>query len=365
MNTRANPRRVEEKNVNEGVPPQGEQGLQGGQVPIGNQGNNVLVVPPDMTNEEIRVALLALARAMTGQANKDVGPRLNESTLASRRRDFVWMNPPIFLSSRIGEDPQELLDEIYKIVDPMGVSSREKVELASDQLKEVPQIWFTLWKANRPVEAGPIEWDEFKRTFLSKYFPREKRQVKIEEFINLSQGNMNVEEDEINRFVTGISDLVKEECHTTILHEDMNICRLMVYAQSIEESKLNRMNMDLKRGRLNEKDQPRFKKRAPNQDSTSASKANEDKGGGSQFSKPLCATCGKKHFGKCLDSMSGCYGCGKNDHKVRDCPTLTARGRNAKQASIDVPNLDASKWNRSYALLANQEANPDEGAGKL
>ncbi|XP_049354777.1 uncharacterized protein LOC125819378 [Solanum verrucosum] len=288
-----------------------------------------------MTNEEIRVALLALARAMTGLANKDVDPRLNESTLPSRLRDFVCMNPPIFLSSRIREDPQELLDEMYKIVDAMGVLSREKVELASYQLKEVAQIWFTLWKANRPVEAGLIEWNSLRELLLASTFPMRK------------------ERDEMNRFVTGISDLVKEECHTAILHEDMNISRLMVYAQSIEESKLNRMNRDLKKGRLNEKDQPRFKKRTPNQDSTSASKANEEKGGG------------KKHFGKCLDSTSGCYGCGKYDHKVRDCPTLTARGRNAKQASIDVPNLDVSKWNRSYALLANQETNPDEGAGML
>ena len=49
-----------------------------------------------------------------------------------------------------------------KIVDAMGVSSREKAELASYQLKEVAQIWYTQWKANRPEEAVTIEWEEFK-----------------------------------------------------------------------------------------------------------------------------------------------------------------------------------------------------------
>ncbi|WMV23165.1 hypothetical protein MTR67_016550, partial [Solanum verrucosum] len=85
---------------------------------------------------------------MTAQANRDMGPRVNayESTVASRLRDFVRMNPPIFLGSRIGEDPQGFLDEIYKIVDAMGVSSREKAKLASYQLKEVAQIWYTQWK---------------------------------------------------------------------------------------------------------------------------------------------------------------------------------------------------------------------------
>jgi len=60
-----------------------------------------------------------------------------------------------------------------KIVDAMGVSSREKAELASYQLKEVAQIWYTQWKANRPEEAGPIE---FKEAFLGKYFPLQKRE---------------------------------------------------------------------------------------------------------------------------------------------------------------------------------------------
>ena len=113
MSTRANPWRAEEENVDGGVPP---QRLQGDQVPIGNQDNEVPVVPPAMTNEEIRAAFLTLAHAMTAQANRDVGPRVNanESTAASRLRDFVRMNPPIFLGSRIGEDPQRFLDEIYK-----------------------------------------------------------------------------------------------------------------------------------------------------------------------------------------------------------------------------------------------------------
>ena len=161
-----------------------------------------------------------------------------------------------------------------KIVDAMGVSSREKAELASYQLKEVAQIWYTQWMANRPEEAGPIEWEGFKEAFLGKYFPLEKRECKIEEFINLRQGNMSVEEyalkfsmlsryapslvsnsrEEMSRFVTGESDLVKEECRTAMLHGDMNISRLFVYAQSIEESKMTRVRKDLKRGRYRIKD---------------------------------------------------------------------------------------------------------------
>lgn len=33
-----------------------------------------------------------------------------------------------------------------------------------------------------------------------------------------------------------------------------------------------------------------------------------------------------------LAGTSGCYGCGKNDHKVRDCPSIAVRGTEAKKA---------------------------------
>ena len=42
-----------------------------------------------------------------------------------------------------------------------------------------------------PEESGPIEWEEFKEVFLGKYFPREIREVQVEGFINLKQGNMS------------------------------------------------------------------------------------------------------------------------------------------------------------------------------
>ncbi len=161
--------------------------------------------------------------------------------------------------------------------------------------------------------------------------------------------------DEMSRFVTGVSDLINKECRTAMLHEDMNFSRLVVYAQSIEESKLKRMNRNVKRGRSDEQSQPRFKKRAQDQDSSSAPKVNQEKNGGSQFSKPTCITCGKRHYGKCLAGTNGCYGCGKNDHKVKDCPTLTARGREAKQASYVGPDPNAPKKNRFYVLQANKD----------
>ncbi|XP_015060305.1 uncharacterized protein LOC107006210 [Solanum pennellii] len=192
----------------------------------------------------------------------------------------------------------------------MRVTSRDKAEFPSYQLRKVAQVWYIQLKDNRLVESGPIEWEEYKEAFLGKYFPHEWREVKVEEFINNRQGNMSVEEyslkftllykyasylvfnsrDEMSRFVTGVADLVKEECRTTILHGDMNFSMLMVFW--------------------------------------------------------------KKHFGKCLVGIRGCFDCGKDGHKVKDCPTITARGREAKKVPPSAPEEDAPKRNWFYVLQA-------------
>ena len=92
---------------------------------------------------------------MKFQATRDVGLRVteNEGHMDSKLKDIVRINPQVFLGSMVGEDPQEFLVEVYNIVDAMRVTSREYTKLDSYQLKDVSQVWFTQWKANRPVGA--------------------------------------------------------------------------------------------------------------------------------------------------------------------------------------------------------------------
>ena len=86
------------------------------------EGNVVLVVPPEMTNGDFREALVVLSRSMTTHVNRGIDPRVNvvEITMTSRSRYFVRINPPTFLGSKVGEDPQEFLDGIYKVLISMG-----------------------------------------------------------------------------------------------------------------------------------------------------------------------------------------------------------------------------------------------------
>ena len=76
---------------------------------------------------------------MTTQANLSMVPPVNvvKSSMTSRLRHSVRINPPIFLGSKVEEDPLEFLDRVCKVFSSMGVTSTKKAKFASYQLREV------------------------------------------------------------------------------------------------------------------------------------------------------------------------------------------------------------------------------------
>lgn len=77
---------------------------------------------------------------------------------------------------------------------------------------------------------------------------------------------------------------------------------------------------------------------------------NYKKGGGSQLDNPTFSNYGKKKFRKCLTGTSRCDGCGNNDHKVRDSPTIATIRRDLKQAPYIGTIVCEQKKNHSYVL---------------
>ncbi|XP_069148088.1 uncharacterized protein [Solanum lycopersicum] len=146
-------------------------------------------------------------------------------------RDFSRMNPPTFYGSKVDEEPQEFIDEVYKILHAMGVSSSEKVELATYQLKDVDQTLYVQWRDKRSLRGGPVTWEIIKATFLDRLFYRDMRKEKVTKFINLHQGGKSVHEyylefikmskyapsmvsdptDQMNHFFMGMSEDLQME----------------------------------------------------------------------------------------------------------------------------------------------------------
>ena len=196
-----------------------------------------------MSDGEIREAFLNLtqymdtqahaattqAQTMTTQENREVAPRVNQnaSTMAFHLIDFTRMNPLMFFGSKVNEDPHDFLDEVYNILYAIRVSLNEKAELSAYQLKDVAQILYIQRKENKAFKAGPISSYVFRREFLDRFFSRDKIEAKVEDFINIRQEGMSVQEyslkfiklskyassllfnprDEMSCIVTGVSDV--------------------------------------------------------------------------------------------------------------------------------------------------------------
>ncbi|WMV13444.1 hypothetical protein MTR67_006829 [Solanum verrucosum] len=96
---------------------------------------------------------------------------------------------------------------------------------------------------------------------------------------------------------------------------DMDISRLMVYAQQIGDEKVQDKNREVKRARTGDGD---------------LSNARSD-------------VYGLPRFQKSAARKDGCYSCGNEGQKMRDCPILRAKGREAKKAFLRGLDSNAPK----------------------
>ncbi|XP_069144584.1 uncharacterized protein [Solanum lycopersicum] len=349
------------------------------------------VNPAGLADAEVRASLAQMAQAimmqaqaMTAQLNRQDVLRENPPvrSIADRLRDFTRMNPLIFTGAKTSEDPQEFIDELHKILVAMGATDIEKAELASYQLKDVAQTWCKMWRDSRVLEGVPVTWELFKTAFLERFFPREMKEAKVEEFINLKQGSMIVREyslkfvklsryatplvstsrEEMSRFLTGINGYLEEDCRAAMLHDNMDLSRLMMHVQQAGPSHGGHRN------NFGIREQPKFKKGQqsagnsdPQRNTTPRGGRPEPKrgnGGEMQHPRKTCTKCGRTHLGECRQCTNACFGCGKSGHMVIDCPQNRGQAGGNAQPRPTPHNAAAAeppKRNIFYALKGREE----------
>lgn len=156
---------------------------------------------------------------------------------------------------------------------------------------------------------------------------------------------MSIPRDEISCFVSGVADLVKDEYYMPMLHNDMTLSCIMVYYQSIDDSKLGKMDRNMNMSGSSDQSQPRFKQKVSCQEELRIAKVKLEKGGGSQVYKPKFTSCGKRNYGEYLLGIGRYLGYGKYAQKVSDCPT--SEGKKVPPSFL---GNDALKKNHFFAL---------------
>lgn len=88
------------------------------------------------------------------------------------------MNPYIFQDSRVGEDPQEFLDGVNKIVSAMEYILGRKHSGILIIEGGFSSIVHSI-RDNRPVRASSIEWEYFKKALLGSTFPVRRENFRL------------------------------------------------------------------------------------------------------------------------------------------------------------------------------------------
>ncbi|XP_020236969.1 uncharacterized protein LOC109816383 [Cajanus cajan] len=125
-------------------------------------------------------ALQALAQSMNNNNRTGVAPNWLEQ--------FQRNYPPTFKGGYDRYAAMNWLTEIEKIFNVMDCPLAQKVKLATFMLIADAHFWWegALW---RMIDGGVhLNWDNFKKAFLEKYFPDDVRSRKEMEFLELNQG---------------------------------------------------------------------------------------------------------------------------------------------------------------------------------
>ncbi|XP_073298316.1 uncharacterized protein [Primulina huaijiensis] len=265
---------------------------------------------------------------------------------------------PTFSGAADPEVSQSWLKSVETQLRLLEVPEVLKVDVIVPFLEDRAGKW---WEAISPAmtAVGPITLQNFREAFLKQYYPAEVRLQKLSEFENFTQApDMSVVEytsqfntlgsyapaimaDEVlklHRFKKGLNSRI----HSALaVYQPTNFSDLMG-ATIRAETDIQRREKEFKNKRPMSSQSPHngqtFKK--PNQ-SCGPSKGPSPPTN-YQAIKP-CPTCHLRHLGECRRVSGVCFGCGKPEHRMAECPDVTNRTNGPGKRDGSNPGVNANK----------------------
>ena len=269
-------------------------------------------------------------------------------------RDFRKYNPTTFDGSL--EDPtraQMWLSSLETIFRYMKCPEDQKVQCAVFMLTDRGTAWWETTERMLGGDVSQITWQQFKESFYAKFFSASLRDAKRQEFLNLEQGDMTVEQydaefDMLSRFAPEMiaTEAARADKFVRGLRLDIQglvrAFRPATHADAlrlaVDLSLQERANSSKTAGRGSTSGQKRKAEQQPvpvpqrNFRPGGEFRSFQQKpfeAGEAARGKPLCTTCGKHHLGRCLFGTRTCFKCRQEGHTADRCPLrLTGNAQN-------------------------------------
>ena len=105
---------------------------------------------------------------------------------------------------------------MHNILVAIGATDIETAEMTPYQLEDFSHTLCKMWQDSCVLGGVPVIWELFKTTFLEIFFPKDMRDSKVGEFVNLKKGSMTVREYslmfvKLSRYVTYLVSNSRDE----------------------------------------------------------------------------------------------------------------------------------------------------------
>ncbi|KAL0561349.1 hypothetical protein IC582_001774 [Cucumis melo] len=236
------------------------------------------------------------------------------------------------------------LSSLETIFRYMKCPEDQKVQCAVFMLTDRGTAWWETTERMLGGDVSQITWQQFKESFYAKFFSASLRDAKRQEFLNLEQGDMTVEQydaefDMLSRFAPEMiaTEAARADKFVRGLRLDIQglvrAFRPATHADAlrlaVDLSLQERANSSKIAGRGSTSGQKRKAEQQPvpvpqrNFRSGGEFRSFQQKpfeAGEAARGKPLCTTCGKHHLGRCLFGTRTCFKCRQEGHTADRCP---------------------------------------------
>ncbi|KAL0561545.1 hypothetical protein IC582_001979 [Cucumis melo] len=241
------------------------------------------------------------------------------------------------------------LSSLETIFRYMKCPEDQKVQCAVFMLTDRGTAWWETIEGMLGGDVSQITWQQFKESFYAKFFSASLRDAKRQEFLNLEQGDMTVEQydaefDMLSRFAPEMiaTEAARADKFVRGLRLDIQglvrAFRPATHADAlrlaVDLSLQERANSSKTAGRGSTSGQKRKAEQQPvpvpqrNFRPGGEFRSFQQKpfeAGKAARGKPLCTTCGKHHLGRCLFGTRTCFKCRQEGHTADRCPLRLTR----------------------------------------